>query len=302
MQSRIYNYAIPGEPALSSGTPAQRSIKGRLLNISREKNEDFNLTLLRYVTERFLYRLGQSSYKDSFILKGAYLLTITLEDNQYRTTKDIDFLKVGTADAAYLKNALQEIIAISNPEDGIDFDEDSVVLIEIQEAQQYRGQRAKITAHIGNTRIVLQVDISIGDTVYPSTRSLSVPSILGQDEPTISAYPIETIIAEKLEAIISIGILTSRMKDFYDLYIIVTTQNCNPVTVRGAVQATFSRRQTPIPKEMPEVLTIATAENPIKQKQWKAFIRRIRSEQSSVSLGQILETIRQLAISVFELQ
>lgn len=287
---------------MSSDTPLQSSVKARLQNISREKNEDFQITLLRYVSERFLYRLGQSDHRDSFILKGAYLLTIILEENRYRTTKDIDFLKTGPTDSDFIKEAVREILLIPYPEDGIDFDIDSITIAEIREAQLYHGYRARVTAYLGKTRITLQLDIGIGDSVYPAAEFLSVPSLLDQDQPLISTYPLETVVAEKLEAIISIGTYTSRMKDFYDLYVILSTQDIDTKTVQNAIYATFERRGTPIPADIPEVLHDAVADDPTKQRQWNAFLGRIRSENESLPMKVALETIRNLAVRVFGLK
>ena len=284
---------------MSKDTAIQASVKSRLLNISRENKENFNLTLLSYVSERFLYRLGESIYNKDFVLKGAYLLTVTLDRNRYRTTKDIDFLKIGAADADYLHTAIENIIAIPYLKDGVSFDPDSVILTDIKEAHRYQAKRAKVTSYIGNTKIVLQLDIGIGDTVTPTTSVLTIPALLDQEPPQIISYPIETIIAEKLEAIISIGLITSRMKDFYDLYFIFSSVPLNLDTVREAVYATFTRRQTAIPAGIPEVLSDTMAQNPHKQAQWKAFTRRIRSEHSGLSLERVLEQIRRLAVSVF---
>lgn len=137
------------------------SVLSRLLQLSRKNKEDYSSILVRYVAERFLYRLGQSKYKDKFILKGAYLLTITLDSQTYRTTKDIDFLKTGESNSENLKAVLIEICLLEYPTDGVTFDIDSITLKDIQEQNKYQGQRAKIITHIGNARIPLQIDIGI---------------------------------------------------------------------------------------------------------------------------------------------
>jgi len=137
------------------------SVLSRPLHLSRKNKEDYNSNLVRYVAERFLYRPGQSEYKDKFILKGAYLLTITLNSQTYRTTKDIDFLKTGESNSDNLKAILIEICLLEDPTDGVMFDIDSITLKDIHEQNKYQGQRAKIITHIGNARIPLQIDIGI---------------------------------------------------------------------------------------------------------------------------------------------
>ena len=171
------------------------SVLARLLNHHRTQKEEYQSLLIRYVAERFLYRLGQSLYRESFILKGAYLLTITLEDQTYRTTKDIDFLKIGETGAKFIHVALKSICEISYPEDGVRFDQDSIKLQDIQERNSFKEQRAKITAFIGKARVVLQIDIGIGDSVYPTQIARKIPSLLGLNPPEISSYPIETVIS-----------------------------------------------------------------------------------------------------------
>ena len=211
------------------------SILSRLLNYSREHNTDYQSLLNKYVAERFLYRLGRTEYQQSFILKGAYILTIMLENQTYRTTKDIDFLKTGNTEKRRNQNAITAICNTACPEDGVTFDAFSVRIDDIRELDLYNGHRVKLSAYIGNVRNILQIDIGIGDTIYPVAKRQRIESILDLPDAEITAYPIETIIAEKLEAIVSKSILTSRMKDFYDLYIIISEFELDYFTVHSAV-------------------------------------------------------------------
>lgn len=143
------------------------SVLDRLLNLSRQHKEDFQSLLTRYVAERFLFRLGESSFRNSYVLKGAYLLTIVLEDQTYRTTKDIDFLKTGKTDTDCIRDSLKSICSIEHPEDAVAFDTSSISLQDIREQNTYHGQRAKIKATIGKARVILHIDIGYGDSVYP---------------------------------------------------------------------------------------------------------------------------------------
>jgi len=283
----------------SSHVNIQESVRARLLKLSLTNREDYNLTLLRYLAERFLYRLGRSKYHDTFVLKGAYLLSVTLGRHPFRATKDIDFLKTGNSKPEFLKNAITQICSIQDPDDGIIFDTPSMKMTEIQESQRYRGQRIKLPAYIGTAHISLQIDIGTGDVICPGTTLLTIPTLLDHKAPQVSAYPIEAVIAEKIEAIVSIGMITSRMKDFFDLYTITTSISLNYSEVREAVLATFERRQTEIPEVIPPVLTEVMAEDLTKQTQWTAFIQRVRSDGGHVPLADVLSHIREFVSPIF---
>jgi len=227
------------------------------------------------------------------VLKGAYLLAITLDDQTYRTTKDIDFLKTGDTDREYIQESLKHISSIKYPQDAVEFDTESITLQDIREQNSYHGQRAKIQAHIGKARVVLQIDIGIGDSVYPGIIQKDIPSILDLEEPSINSYPIETVIAEKLEAIVALSLLTSRMNDFYDLYIILRTFTLGFTDIETAIRETFNQRKTAIPVKMPVVFTDKIYQDPVKQKQWKAFAGKLRNEYSALKLSEVVARISQ---------
>lgn len=267
------------------------SVLARLLNHSRTHKEDYQSLLIRYVSERFLYRLGRSSYRNAYVLKGAYLLSITLEDQIYRSTKDIDFLKTGDVAAQHILESLRSICAIDCREDAVEFDPDSISTQDIREHNNYQGQRAKIQTYIGKARVMLQIDIGIGDFIYPNPIRKKVPPLLEMDGPEIESYPIETVIAEKLEAIIALSLLTSRMKDFYDLYIISRTFTLGFEDVSKAVRQTFARRKTALPTDTPAVFTEHFSLDSAKQMQWKAFVRKLRNAHSSIELPDVVDRI-----------
>ena len=281
------------------GKDHSASVLARLLNHSRTYKEDYQSLLIRYVGERFLYRLGKSPYRDDYLLKGAYLLSITLEDQTYRTTKDIDFLKTGDADAQHILESLRTICSIAYPEDAVEFDLDSISIQDIREHNAYQGQRAKIQTHIGKARVVLQIDIGIGDSVYPRPIGTTIPSLLEMDGPNIESYPIETVIAEKLEAIVALSLLTSRMKDFYDLYIISRTFTLGFEDVSEAVRQTFARRKTAFPTETPVVFTEQVSQDSVKQTQWKAFVGKLRNEHSRLELSEVIDRISEFTSALW---
>lgn len=267
------------------------SVLASLLNQSRQHKEEFQSLLTRYVAERFLFRLGESTFRDYYVLKGAYLLTIVLEDQTYRTTKDIDFLKTGKTDTDSIRESLEAICTIKYPEDAVAFDIASISLQDIREQNVYHGQRAKIHATIGKARVILQIDIGYGDSVFPGPVSKDVPPLLPMDAPNVESYPIETVIAEKLEAAVHHSLLTSRMKDFYDLYIITKAFSLNFRDLQNAIQQTFHRRNTTLPIEIPIVFSEQVYQDETKQKQWKAFTRKLRNEHSNLSLEEVIKQI-----------
>ena len=251
------------------------SVLSRLLSYSKAHRIDYNSLLIRYIAERFLYRLGTSSYRDFFILKGAYLLSIRFDGQQYRTTKDIDFLKVGDSSTEALRKSLVDIVSIEEKLDGVVFDPDTMKIDPIREHKVYQGHRVKISSYIGKARLVLQIDIGIGDSISPAPVSYEIPSLLDLPDPTITSYPLESVVAEKLEAIFSIGMLNSRMKDFYDLYFISCKESFSSASLMEAVRCTFARRGTPFPENFPPVLSPTVIEDTVKQRQWEKKKKKI---------------------------
>jgi predicted nucleotidyltransferase component of viral defense system len=253
------------------------SIKARLLNISKERKENFVLTLNRYSTERLLYRIGISDYKDNFILKGARLLSVYFHD-VYRPTKDIDLLGTDNFNLDRMKMIIQAICRIQCPEDGIYFDPKTVSLEDIQEQNAYHGMRVKLIGYLENTKLPLQVDIDFGDAVFPKSKIIQVPTMLNMPSPSIFAYPIESIIAEKLEILISLGIANSRLKDYYDLYMVFGEYELRAKNILKSVKATFGQRKTAIPSELPPALTRDFYSNQSKKRQWTSFLKRINTD------------------------
>lgn len=249
------------------------SVRQRLLNKAREQRTDFNLLLTRYGLERLLYRLSKSEYRNRFVLKGAMLFPLWDIDG-FRTTRDIDLAGYGESDLEELKEIFRAICQTSVEDDGIIFNSQSVEAEDIRDQMEYGGTRLNFNAELAGARINIQVDIGFGDAITPEAVEAVFPTMLELPAPHLRVYPAETVIAEKLEAMVRLGIANSRMKDFYDIWTIARIFNFDGATLQTAIQRTFARRNTSIPIETPLALTEGFATDSQKLKQWKAFLNR----------------------------
>lgn len=271
-------------------TDPGKSIRARLLNISREENLSFQLILIRYLHERLLYRLSQSRYAKNFCLKGGVLL-YSYSREKTRPTKDIDFLGTNIPnESAALEVAFREICSIDYKTDAVVFDPGSVVAEEIADQDEYKGIRLFVEARLDTIRQRLQIDVGFGDIVIPEPVFLNYPTFLPEaDIPVVQAYSLETVIAEKFEAMIDLSIVNSRMKDFYDVYQILTTQKINPVNLKQAIYETFRNRKTSFNSDhslfLPDFMT-----DPNRLAQWKAFLKNSNLDQD-LEFGLVVKTI-----------
>ena len=266
------------------------SIRQRLLNISRERGEDPNLVFIRYVVERLLYRISRSKQSGQFVLKGAMLLT-TWTGRIHRPTKDLDLLGIGESSSERIKKIFHDICELEVEPDGLDFVTESIQVTEIHEDLEYPGQRVKLEARLGNARINAQIDIGFGDTVVPKAIEIEYPTLLDLPAPHIHAYPPETVVAEKFQSMISLGMLNSRMKDYYDLKIMAKEFQFDGNSMAKAIKATFNRRNTIIPTETPVALTEEFFSNQVKITQWQAFLRKNKLEKTNVELSQVINEL-----------
>ena len=276
------------------------SVRARLLNLSKDREEDFNLTLSRFASERFLYRLGKSEHRKKYFLKGAMLLTSLLEEARYRPTRDIDVLKKGTGERESIIKDISAVCSIVDSSDGLVFDISRATFDDIRENNRYHGVRAKIPVRLGDARIPLQIDIGFGDAVYPPPQTVIVEPLLDHEAPEVFAYPLQAVVAEKLEAIVSIGMVTSRMKDFFDLYTIASSRRFDRRDLFESIQTTFDRRGTPLPMEIPTVLDQAMPKDPSKQTQWGAFVRRIERSPAELPLDVVVGRIREFTRIIWD--
>src|SRR5436305_207913 len=249
------------------------SIRQRLLNLAHANGQPMELLLTRYALERLLHRLSLSRHRERFVLKGAMLL-VTWFDEPHRSTRDVDLLGFGDPAHDALLEAFREVMAIE-VDDGVSFDLSGLRIEVIREELRYGGSRLRTTATLAGARIAITVDIGFGDAVEPGVEDIDLPVLLDMPSPHLRAYPPETVIAEKLHAMVILGMANSRMKDYYDMWMLMTTFELEGERLSQAIRATFGRRDTLVPAAIPEGLSSAFAEDPGKQRQWQAFARNL---------------------------
>jgi len=249
------------------------SVRQRLLNLAHARGQPMELLLTRYALERLLHRLSLSPHRERFVLKGAMLLT-TWFDEPHRATRDVDLLGFGDPAADTLLGTFREIMAVE-VDDGVAFDVERLRVEAIREEIEYGGSRLRTTAALAGARIPITVDIGFGDAVEPGVEDIELPVLLGMPPPRLRAYASETVIAEKLHAMVVLGRANSRMKDYYDIWMLTGAFEIDPERLRRAITATFARRVTAIPAELPDGLADAFAADPGKQRQWDAFARNL---------------------------
>ena len=269
------------------------SVSARLLRGSRERGEDFQLVLLRYANERLLYRLASSRFRDRFVLKGATVFLV-LEGSPHRATRDLDLLAYGEADEGTVRAVFEEIITLDVVDDGVRFVITALSVGPIRADQAYGGVRVGVLARLGSARIRLQVDVAFGDVMTPAAALADFPTLLEFPAPRLRVYPRETVVAEKLETMVKLGLVNSRMKDFYDVLYLSRSSSFDGSVVVRAIRATFERRGTPLPEVTPVALTEEFTTDPAKVRQWTAFVRK-----SGVSVGDLQSTA--VAIATFAL-
>jgi predicted nucleotidyltransferase component of viral defense system len=249
------------------------SVRARLLRLARERGEDFQLILTRYANERLLFRLTSSNHAEQFVLKGAALFTLWT-GKQHRATRDLDLLGFGDPGEDHMRAIFLEVLTLDVDDDGVRFDLDSLAVGPIREEQAYGGVRIEVVARLTTARVRLQVDVGFGDAITPEAIVVEFPPLLDFPAPRLRAYPRETVVAEKLEAMIQLGMANSRMKDFYDIAVIARDYDFEAETLSRAIRATFERRQTWLPTTLPVALTATFADDPTKRTQWTGFVRK----------------------------
>jgi predicted nucleotidyltransferase component of viral defense system len=264
------------------------SVRARLLNLAKERNQPFELLLVRYTLERLLYRLSSSEHRDRFVLKGAVLITSWV-DNPYRPTRDLDLLGFGNSDPGAVVGAFRDICAVK-ADDAVAFDVAGIAVDRVRNESEYGGLRIKTTATVDGAKARVLVDIGFGDAIEPGLIEIELPVLLDQPAPRLRAYPYETVIAEKFQAMVMLGRANSRMKDFYDIWILAQSHEFEGDRLARAIAATFARRKTEIPSERPDGLTLAFAEDQSKQRQWAGFLA-----DAAVTPGTLAEVIEDLA-------
>jgi predicted nucleotidyltransferase component of viral defense system len=264
------------------------SVRARLLALSKERAQPFDILLTRYVLERLLHRLGTTSYKDRFALKGAMLLTVWFPD-PHRQTRDVDLLGFGDPTPEAVLAIFREVCAIVL-DDGVVFDIDKLELDRTREELEYGGLRIRTFATVGGARIRVVVDIGFGDATEPGLTEADIPVLLDQPPLRMHAYARETVIAEKFQAMVAFGHGNTRMKDFYDILVLSRSYEFSGDALARAIAATFARRKTEIPVSLPDALTDDFASDPAKMQQWESFLRTV-----AVRPGPLPDVVKELA-------
>ncbi len=275
------------------------SILGRLLTRSKKTGDDYQTILTAYVCERFLFRLAASPVRERFVLKGAMLLRVW-SDHPYRMTRDLDLLRRGDGTAEAIRRDFETICTMPVEPDGLDLDTTSIQLEPIRAEDEYVGTRVTMRVYCGKARIALQVDIGVGDSVYPSPVLQHYTTLLGMPEPEVFAYAPESAIAEKLEATLVLGDRNSRIKDFFDLRYFAQSFTFDRKVLTEAIRSTFARRSTPIPPDDPIGLTEIYWENPMRPSQVRAFARRSGLNAATENGKEILAVIRPFLVPVLD--
>jgi len=272
------------------------SVRERLLYVSRKAGDPFDLVLTRYALERLLYRIGVSPFAYRFILKGALLLELW-GVGIHRPTRDLDLLGYGDLSDKQIINLFQEICTTEVKPDGLVFDQDSFSVTNIREDQEYTGKRVLFFAFLAGARIRIQVDVGFGDAVAPPPEEVVYPTILNFPAPKIRAYPMESVISEKTQTVVSLGMQNSRMKDYFDIWVLSRSFSFKGASLVRAINTTFDRRKTAIPQQIPIGLREEFALDEDKNKQWNAFLSRIGLKRQTIVLSEVIKRLQEFLIS-----
>jgi predicted nucleotidyltransferase component of viral defense system len=275
-------------------TGLARSVQARLVQHAKQVGIDPNVVFARYACERLLYRLSTSAHAERFVLKGALLLLVWL-DETIRPTRDADLLGLGDVDTESLRTLFRELCELSVEPDGLEFDVATLRVSAIRLEDPYGGQRVEMTARLGQARIRVQVDVGIGDATVPTPQWIEYPSLLALPRPRLRAYHPETAIAEKLHAMVVLGGANSRMKDFFDVFVLASRKPFERSVLADAIAYTFARRATAVPVEPPLALTPAFAAIPGKRAQWNGFSRRLVADTPAPDLTTVIDVIARFA-------
>lgn len=265
------------------------SVRARLLNIAKAEQTEFNAVLVRYALERFLYRLGQSVHADHFVLKGAMLFNLWYA-MPHRPTRDVDLLGFGPSDLESIAQTFREIVSVAST-DGMVFDAASVVAEEIRKNAGYAGARVLVNAELARARCKVQIDIGFGDAVTPGPVDATYPVLLADfAAPQLRTYPVYTVVAEKLHAMVLLGMTNSRVKDYLDVWILLEREVLDATVLATAIAATFKRRSTAVPTTLPIGLSDEFANDASRQALWAAFLKK--NDLAAVPLRDVVTALR----------
>jgi len=276
-------------------TDIAKSVRTRLSKIARQSGKPFEELLVLYGLERFLARLSQSVHKDKLILKGGLLL-IGMGAPQARPTRGIDLLGLISGNIEMVSQAIKEIGGI-DLDDGIGYDFTQLTYELMSPDTDYPGIRFKFVGRLGRARIPMRVDVGFGDPLVPAAVEMTFPTLLDMEPPIIMAYAIETIIAEKFEAALDLADLNSRMKDFYDIWLLSQKYSFQGGPLQEAIIATCTRRKTPISPNA-EIFSEEFVKRSDKETQWSSFIRKGQMGEVPEEFSIIMEGIRNFLLPI----
>lgn len=273
----------------------EASVKAQLQNKAKETNRPFAEVLQYYGMERFLYRFSKSKYADKFVLKGALLFAVWQIPDR-RTTLDIDFLARFDNEVSAIEKVMKDVCETAVEPDGLKFDSESVKGAKIKEDADYEGVRVKFTGFLDRARIPMQIDMGFGDIVYPKTKVIDYPVILDFPKPHLNGYPQESVISEKFEAMIKLGLLNSRMKDFYDIWLMTRQFEFKGANIASAIKKTFNNRKTEIPNKKPLFADEIYDEKSDRQTLWSAFLKKGDIQHAPKTLSETAKAIERFLI------
>lgn len=273
------------------------SIHARLQNKARESNRPFSEVLQYYGMERFLYRFSRSKYADKFVLKGALMFTVW-QLLERRTTLDIDFWAHYDNQVAAIEDVIKSVCKTPVDQDGLLFDSETVIGRKTKEGADYEGVRVKFLGFLGKSRIPMQIDVGFNDIVYPNPKIIKYPVILDFPAPCLKGYTPESVISEKFEVMIKLGLLNSRMKDFYDIWLIMHQFDFDKSQLAEALKRTFAHRETYLPKQKPLFDEEIYDEKSDRQILWKSFLKKGDIKHAPETLSAIATEIEEFIIEV----
>ena len=266
------------------------SVHARLAQRRTKTGEDYNVLLVRFTLERLLYRLSRSSHREQFVLKGAMLFALW-EPEMHRATRDLDLLGFGRSTPERLADIFRELCNLEVEADGVDFDSRSVRCEDIRAQDEYAGIRVKLRATVGKAVVPLQVDVGFGDALPVAPEEITFPVMLGMAAPKLRAYSRETVVAEKLEAIVKLGMLNSRFKDYFDLHYLAQKFPFDGALLVKSIAGTFARRGTAFPAGLPAGLTPIFGTDPAKIRGWQAFWRKTGPKAAAPTLEAVIQLL-----------
>jgi predicted nucleotidyltransferase component of viral defense system len=266
------------------------SVHARLAQRRAKTGEDYNMLLVRFTLERLLYRLSRSSHREQFVLKGAMLFALW-EPALHRVTRDLDLLGFGHPSPDQLADIFRELCRMEVEADGVDFDPRSVVCEDIRAQDEYAGIRVKLRANLSKAVVPLQVDVGFGDALPVAPEEITFPVMLGMAAPKLWAYSRETVVAEKLEAIVKLGMLNSRFKDYFDLHYLAQKFPFEGALLAKSIAGTFARRGTAFPEGLPAGLTPMFGTDPAKTRGWQAFWRKTGPKAAAPTLEAVIQLL-----------